>query len=155
MMERLAHAVIRRRRIVFGLWLVLSLIGAGLAGGIGDRLSQQFSIPGYSAYEANQRIFKDTHSGKNYTLVPVFHSNGDVTKAPGLQKRIATAAAVNPGSRVSSYFNTGHSPAYVSKDRHTMFAEIYPAGAVSFNGLKTIPKSRAALQQGLPAGVTA
>src|SRR3954447_1839293 len=108
MLERLAHTVIRRRRIVFALWIVLSIVGAGLAGGIGDRLSQQFSIPGYSAYEANQRIFKDTHTGKNYPLIPVFHSaSGDITKQPRLQQRIQAAAQANPGSRVSSYFATG------------------------------------------------
>src|SRR4051794_15334626 len=155
-MERLAHAVIRRRRIVFAAWIVLTLIGAGLAGGIGDRLSQQFSIPGYSAYEANQRIFKDTHTGKNFPLVTVFHSaSGDVTKQPGLQRRIAAAVKVNPGSRVSSYFNTGGSSAYLSKDRHTMFAVIYPPGRADFNGLKTLGATRSALKQDLPAGVTA
>src|SRR3954466_4996156 len=156
MMQQLAHTVIRRRRIVFAVWIVLSLVGAGLAGGIGDRLSQQFSIPGYSAYEANQRIFKDTHTGKNFPLVTVFHSaSGDVTKQPGLQRRIAAAVKVNPGSRVSSYFNTGGSSTYLSKDRHTMFAVIYPPGAPSFQGLKTVPKTRSVLKQGLPAGVTA
>src|SRR3954462_13311786 len=98
MMEHLPHTVIPRRRIVFAVWIVLSIVGAGLAGGIGDRLSQQFSIPGYSAYEANQRIFKDTHTGRNYPLVPVFHSAGDITKQPGLQQRIEAAAKVNPGS---------------------------------------------------------
>src|SRR5690349_6321813 len=156
MLERLAHTIIRRRRIVFALWIVLTLIGASLAGGIGNRLSQQFSIPGYSAYEANQRIFKETHTGKNFPLVPVFHSaSGDVTKQPGIERRIAAAARINPGSRVSSYFNTGGSSAYVSKDRHTTFAVIYPPGRADFNGLKTLPQTRAALKQGLPAGVTA
>src|SRR3954471_19498211 len=156
MMQQLAHTVIRRRRIVFAVWIVLSIVGAGFAGGIGDRLSQQFSIPGYSAYEAHQRIFKDNHTGKNFPIVPVFHSaTGDVTKQPGLQQRIAAAARLNPGARVSSYFNTGGSSAYVSKDRHTMFAVIYPAGPADFNGVKTLPKTRAALKQGLPAGVTA
>src|SRR4051794_33318796 len=156
MMQQLAHTVIRRRRIVFAVWIVLSIVGAGFAGGIGDRLSQQFSIPGYSAYEANQRIFKDNHTGKNFPIVPVFHSaTGDVTKQPGLQQRIAAAARLNPGARVSSYFNTGGSSAYVSKDRRTMFAVIYPAGPADFNGVKTLPKTRAALKQGLPAGVTA
>jgi RND superfamily putative drug exporter len=155
MLERLAHTVIRRRRVVFGLWILLSLVGAGLAGGIGDRLSQQFSIPGYSAYEANQRIFKANHTGKNFPLVAVFRAPGDVTKQPGLEQRVAAAAAKNPGSRVSSYFNTGGSAAYLSKDRHTMFAVIYPAGAASFNGLKTLPATRAALKRDLPAGVSA
>src|SRR5204863_250461 len=156
MLQQLAHTVIRRRRIVFAAWIVLSIVGAGFAGGIGDRLSQQFSIPGYSAYEANQRIFKENHTGKNYPMVPVFHSaTGDIAKQPGLQRRIAAAAKLNPGARVSSYYNTGGSAAYLSKDRHTMFAVIYPAGAADFNGIKTLPKTRAALKQGLPAGVTA
>src|SRR3954466_7366866 len=155
MMQQLAHTVIRRRRIVFAVWIVLSIVGAGFAGGIGDRLSQQFSIPGYSAYEANQRIFKDNHTGRNFPLVPVFHSTGDVTKAPGVEQRIAAAVKVNPGSRVSSYFNTGGNSTYLSQDRHTMFAVIYPPGAPSFQGLKTVPKTRSVLKQGLPAGVTA
>jgi RND superfamily putative drug exporter len=155
-MERLAHAVIRRRRIVFALWIVLSILGAAMAGGIADRLSQQFSIPGYSAYEANKRIFAENHTGRNYPLVPVFRSaSGDVTKQRGLEQRIAAAAKANPGSRVSSYFNTGASAAYVSKDRHTMFAVIYPAGQADFNGLKTLGTTRAALKHGLPPGVTA
>src|SRR4051794_12718551 len=156
MMQQLAHTVIRRRRIVFAVWIVLSIVGAGFAGGIGDRLSQQFSIPGYSAYEANQRIFKDTKTGKNFPLVTVFHTaGGDITKKPGLEQRVAAAAKENPGSRVSSYFNTGGNAAYVSKDRQTMFAVIYPAGRADFNGLKTLPKTRTALKQDLPAGVTA
>src|SRR5215212_8464696 len=105
-MERLAHSVIRRRRIVFGLWFVLTIVGASLAGGIGDRLSQQFSIPGYSAYEANQRIGKATHTGDRYPLVAVFHTaKGDVTKQPGIEPRVAAASRENPGARVSSYFN--------------------------------------------------
>src|SRR5204863_8103391 len=34
-------------------------------------------------------------------------------------------------------------------------AVIYPPGRASFNGLKTLSKTRTALKQGLPAGVTA
>ncbi len=57
----------------------------------------------------------------------VFHSNGDITKQAGIQKAVVAAAKVNPGSRSSSYWSTG-SRAYVSKDGHTTFAEIYPPG---------------------------
>ena len=62
-------------------------------------------------------------------------------------------AAVNPGSRSSDYFSTG-SDAYVSKDRHTTFAEIYGPGNTGFNSTVHIKKVRAALRQATPPGVT-
>src|SRR4029450_5012402 len=61
-------------------------------------------------------------------------------------------AAHNRGSRVSSYFSTG-SDAYVSRDRHTTFAELYPPGNQGFNGNVKIKEARAALKQATPAGV--
>ena len=60
-------------------------------------------------------------------MIAVFHSAGDITKKRGIAKAIERAQAVNKGSRVSSYFTTG-SRAYISKDGHTTFATIYPAG---------------------------
>ena len=44
---------------------------------------------------------------------------------------------------------------YVSKDRHTTFATIYPAGIPGFNGTNHIKETRAALQKAAPPGVTA
>ena len=87
-------------------------------------------------------------------LVAVFHSNGDVTKQAGIQKAIADAAKVNPGSRVSSYWSTD-SNAYVSKDGHTTFAEIYPPGTPTFSSSVHISQVRAKLKEGAPAGVQA
>jgi RND superfamily putative drug exporter len=84
--------------------------------------------------------------------VAVFHSNGDVTKE-NLQPAIDKAAAVNPGSRVSSYFDT-HSTLYVSKDRHTTIAEIYPPGENTFSGEVGVPEVRRALESAAPPGVT-
>jgi putative drug exporter of the RND superfamily len=150
----LARFVLRHKRAIALAWVALTLLGAYSANAVSKRWLEQFSIPGYSAYEANQRVLKTFGTGENAPLVPVFVSQGDVTKAKGIAKAVAAAAAVNRGSRVSSYFST-HSDAYVSKDRHTTFAEIYPPGKPSFSSNVHIKDVRAALKDATPAGVTA
>ena len=92
--------IVRRRRVVIGVWVVLTLFGAFSAGQVSKRWFESFSIPGYSSYEANQRTLKAFGTGEQAPLVAVFHSNGDITKQAGIQKAIAAAAKVNPGSRV-------------------------------------------------------
>ena len=54
-------------------------------------------------------------------------------KTPG--KPAPRSELVNVPRLVSSFFTTG-SKAYVSKDGHTTFATIYPAGSPDFNGVK-------------------
>ena len=151
-LARLAHAIVRRRWIVIGVWIVLTIFGAYAAGRVSDRWFESFSIPGYSSYEANQRTLKTFGTGEQAPLVAVFHSDGDVTKAKGMPRAVAAAAAVNPGSRTSSYFSTG-SRAYVSKDGHTTFAEIYPPGTPTFSSSVHIKQVRAKLKAATPAGV--
>src|SRR5713101_7279440 len=101
MLERLAHWIVRHRRVVIGLWIVLTIFGAFSASQVSKRWLTQFSIPGYSAYEANQRTLQVFGSGEQAPMVAVFHSAGDVTKEKGIATAIAHAKAVNPGSRVS------------------------------------------------------
>src|SRR5438034_7929367 len=153
-MERLARTVIRRRRVVVGVWLALTIFGAYSAARVSKRWFESFSIPGYSAYEANQRTLHTFGTGEQAPLVAVFHSDGDVTKVSGIDAAIAAAAGVNPGSRVSSYWSTG-SRAYVSKDGHTAFAEIYPPGSPTFSSSVHIDQVRARLKAATPAGVQA
>jgi RND superfamily putative drug exporter len=152
-MTALARLVLRHKRAIVFLWLALTLIGAYSANAVSKRWLEQFSIPGYSAYEANQRTLKTFGTGENAPLVAVFHSDGDVTKVTGIKQAIAAAERQNPGSRVSSYFSTG-SDAYVSRDRHTTFAELYPPGNQGFNGNVKIGEARTALQKATPPGVT-
>jgi putative drug exporter of the RND superfamily len=152
-MTALARLVLRHKRAIVFLWLALTLIGAYSANAVSKRWLEQFSIPGYSAYEANQRALKTFGTGENAPLVAVFHSDGDVTKVTGIKQAIAAAEGQNPGSRVSSYFSTG-SDAYVSRDRHTTFAELYPPGNQGFNGNVKIGEARTALKQATPPGVT-
>jgi RND superfamily putative drug exporter len=154
-LERLAHLIVRRRRAVIGIWIVLTVFGAYSAGAVSKRWLTQFSIPGYSAYEANQRTLHTFGNGEQAPMIAVFHSNGDITKKTEIANAIDKAQAANKGSRVSSYFSTG-SRAYVSKDGHTTFATIYPAGIPDFGNVKFIKPTRAALREALPAstGVT-
>jgi putative drug exporter of the RND superfamily len=153
-LERLGHLIVRRRKAVLGLWVVLTLFGAFSAQQVSDRWFQSFSIPGYSAYEANQRALHTFGTGEQAPLVAVFHSSGDITKEKGITKAVAAAASVNRGSRVSSYWSTG-SKAYVSRDGHTTFAEIYPPGMPDFSSSVHIKQVRAKLQAATPSGVTA
>jgi RND superfamily putative drug exporter len=152
-LERLAHLVIRRRRWVVLAWIGLTLFGLFSTTRLADRWFESFSIPGYSAYEANQRALKTFGTGEQAPLVAVYRSSGDVTKVKSIGASIAKGAAVNPGSRTSSYFSTG-SLAYVSKDRRTTFAEIYPPGQPGFSSNVHIKKVRAALKSAAPPGVT-
>src|SRR5947209_18273425 len=154
LLASLAHVIVRHRRAVIGVWVLLTLFGAFSASQVSKRWFESFSIPGYSAYEANQRTLKTFGTGEQAPLVAVFRSKGDVTKAAGIEKAIAAAAHVNPGSRVSSYWSTG-SRAYVSKDGHTAFAEIYPPGTPGFSSNTHIKASRAALKRSTPQGVQA
>src|SRR5213593_4382731 len=98
MLERLAHLIARRRKRVIAVWALLTIFGAFSAQQVSKRWFQSFSIPGYSAYETNQRALKTFGSGEQAPLVAVFHSKGDVTKASGIKDAIAAGASVNPGS---------------------------------------------------------
>jgi RND superfamily putative drug exporter len=155
LLRRLAHLVLHHRKIVLGAWIALTAVGAVMAPRAVDRMLTTFSIPGSSAYKANQQIFKTFHNGDVRPMVLVYHdASRDVTTVPGVERSIAAALAVNPGSRLSSYFST-HSDAYVSKDRHTTFAEIYPPGVNGFGAGGAVSKTQAAVERSAPAGVQA
>jgi putative drug exporter of the RND superfamily len=152
LLARLAHRIVRRRRVVIGVWVVLTLFGGFSAGQVSKRWFESFSIPGYSAYEANQRALHVFGTGEQAPLVAVFSSSGDITTQAGIPKAIAAAAKVNPGSRSSSFWST-NSRAYVSEDGHTTFAEIYPPGTPGFSSTTHIKAMRAKLKAATPAGV--
>jgi RND superfamily putative drug exporter len=121
---------------------------------LSDRWFESFSIPGYSAYEANQRTLQAFGSGEQVPLVVVLtDKNRDITTVPGVEDAIGAAAGVVRGGRVGSWFET-KSDMYLSPDRHTMVATIYPPGDATFSSFPPIAEARAALQQATPNGVT-
>ena len=170
MLARLAHIVARNRWKVIGVWIVLTLFGGFAAGQVGKRWYQQFSIPGYSAYETNQRTLERFGTGIRPPDVVVFHASGDVTtgaNAAAIQAAMARAAKAVPrvrlllgpslnyvSARTSSYFSTSDNPMYVSKDKHTTFEEIYPPGEATFSTTSRATDILAAAKKGLPSGIT-
>jgi RND superfamily putative drug exporter len=152
-MTRLARLVLAHRKLVAGIWLVLTIFGAFSASQVSKRWFESFSIPGYSAYEANQRTLKALGTGEAAPLQAVVTVPGDVTKTPGVKSALQAAIDAVPDARSSSYFSTGNRM-YVSKDGHTTFAEIFNAGTPGFTFDVHDKEARAALLAALPKGAT-
>ena len=89
MLGGLGHFVFRRRKLIVVAWIGLAIFGAYSASQVSKRWLEQFSIPGYPAYEANQRALKTFGTGEQPPLVAVFTSKGDVTKEAGIPAAIA------------------------------------------------------------------
>src|SRR4029450_1712490 len=99
-MAGLARLVIRVRWLVVGAWIVLTVIGMFSAAKLSDRWFESFSIPGYSAYEANQRTLEAFGSGEQVPLVVVLTAKDrDITNADGVEGAVASAAAGTHGPR--------------------------------------------------------
>ncbi len=153
MLARLAHVTARHRKAIIFTWIALTVFGGFAAGQVSERWLQSFSVPGYSAYEASQRTFDRFGTGERPPSVVVFQTKGDATKSEAIPAAMERARETSPGARTSSYFSTG-SDAYVSRDRHTTFMEVYPAGAPQFATKSGADAMLKAASAGLPAGTT-
>ena len=153
MLARLAHLIARRRWYVISAWIVLTVFGGYAAGQVSKRWFQSFSIPGYSAYEASQRTVHIFGTGERAPNVVVFQTSGDATKSDAIKAAMDRAVKTSPGVRSSSFYSTG-SDAFVSKDRHTTFMEVYPSGSPQFDTKSGAAAMLKAAQAGLPAGTT-
>src|SRR5439155_6982033 len=151
-LESLARFVIRHRKLVIGGWLLLTLVGAFSANAINKRWLDQFSIPGYSAYEANQRTLKVFGNGAQPPHVALFTVEGDVTKDNAIRAALAKFHRQFPAFRIGSYFST-HSRAYVSKDGHSTFATLYPPGKPGFSSESHAGEVRDSIRAALPGSV--
>jgi len=154
MLTRLAQLTVRHRWAVISCWLILAVLGGFAAGKVSTRWYQSFSIPGQPAYQAGQRTLTAYGAGVRPPSVVVFHTAGDATKSRAIAQAMRRATATVPGALTSSYFST-HNPAYVSRDRHTTFMELYPPGQGTFSTKSGAAATRAAAASGLPAGITA
>ncbi|GAA1966902.1 MMPL family transporter [Catenulispora subtropica] len=162
-MEALSNFVVRHRRLVALVWLGALIAGVFAASGLSSRLDQSFSMPGQKGYAANQAVLKQYGNGAGQEpLVPVLTvpagtTVDDPAGAAAVAKAFAAVAAL-PGYRVVSYADT-HDPVFVSADRRTTFALVYPklpphseaAAAVG----AAADQVAATLRPNLPAGVKA
>src|SRR5919198_4739147 len=88
-LAELARWIMRHRRLIAGAWIVLTLFGAFSASEVSKRWLEQFSIPGFSAYEANQRTLKTFGSGAQGPNIAVLSVKGDVTKSTAARETLA------------------------------------------------------------------
>ena len=151
MLERLARVVIRHRKPVVAAWIALTLFGVFAAKQVSTRWLEQFSIPGYSAYETNQTTLRVFGNGASPPHVAVFTVPGDVTKSTEIPAALRAVKDEFPEFRYSSYFDT-HDPSYVSKDGHTTFAEIYATGQQGFNANSHTGDVRQTLKENFSGG---
>src|SRR3954447_21303837 len=152
-LARLGHLSARYRWPIILVWVVLTLVGAVVAGKLSTRWNQSTAIPGKPAYETGQRTLKVFGAGVRTPNVVVFHSSGDITKSAAVRAAIARFDKASPGALTSSYFST-HSLAYVSRDRHTTFQEVYLPGRAGVDRKSGAVEMRAVAAKGLPAGTT-
>jgi RND superfamily putative drug exporter len=149
----LARVVLRHRRLIIFAWIGLTLFGAFSAQQVSKRWLEQFSIPGYSAYEANQRALKTFGIGAQPPHVAVFRTSGDITKSgTAIQSALSQIPRRFHGFEVNSYFST-HNRAYLSRDRTTAFATIYPTGRPGFSAETHTGEIRTMLKDAAPPGV--
>src|ERR1051326_425990 len=150
----LAHFTARYRWPVIAVWLVLTVIGGVAAGKLSARWYQSTAIPGKPAYEGSLRTLKAFGAGQRSPNIVVFHSSSvDVRRSPAVRAATARVATMNPGALTSSYFSTGNQM-YVSRDRHTTFEEVYPAGRSGVDKKSGAVKMRAEAAKVLPAGIS-
>ena len=120
---------------------------------VSKRWYQSFSIPGKSAYEANQRTLETFGTGVRPPNVVVFHTSGDATKSDAIKAAMQRAAATMPGLahelllldrqldvRLAA---TGTRPSRRSTRR----------ASAKFDTKSGADKMRAAAAKGLPAGI--
>ncbi len=153
MLARLAHIVMRRRWWFIAGWVGLTVLGAYSAQAVSTRWLEEFSIPGYSAYEANQRALDTFGTGAQPPHVIVLSSQGDITKNGGVAAAIEKVSAQFPDFRVASFFTTDGNAAYVSEDRRTTFATFYPPGQQGFDAETFTGEIRHAFAEVVPPGV--
>jgi len=152
-LARLGRLTIRYRWPVIVLWIVLTIFGGVAAGKLSSRWYQSMSIPGKPAYEAGQRALGELGAGVRAPNVVVFHAEGDVTKSVAIRAAMTRVTNAHPRALTSSFFSTG-SLAYVSRDRHTTFMNVYPPGPGRLDTKSGAETLRAEAARGLPAGTT-
>ncbi|CAA9530538.1 MAG: hypothetical protein AVDCRST_MAG73-907 [uncultured Thermomicrobiales bacterium] len=129
-MDRLTDLVLGHKRLVVGVWLVVTVAAVTGVSSAVDALSQDFSVPGREGAEASQEILREYgNGGDGSPLVPVVTlPEGTTVDSPGVRDdlgalfgRIADAA---PRTRVASFASTGDR-AFVSADGRTTFGLVF------------------------------
>jgi RND superfamily putative drug exporter len=129
-MARWTGFVLRHKRLVMLAWLVVTLVGGALAPTAIDRLGYDFGLPGQPAYEANREIEKRFGGGGavDPLLVTVTVPEGRSVDEAEVRAELGAAFGRldRPGWRVVSALDALDPAPFVSADRRTTFALLYP-----------------------------
>ncbi len=129
-MRGLTEWVLNHKRLVLGLWLVVTIAAFAAVQPANDALSQQFNVPGGEGFETNQALGEIYGNGGDISpLVPVVAlPRGTTVDSPGVRQQLDAAVgkveAALPEARTASYASTGDR-AFVSDDGRTTFALVY------------------------------
>ena len=154
-MATLTRWVLGHKKLVAGLWVILTLAGIAAIGPADKSFNQQFSIPGKEAFAANSQIAATYGSGGDVApLVPVVSlPEGKTVDSPAvraeLKAALAKIEAALPDARVASYAST-HDRTFVSEDGRTTFALVY----IPVRGGIDPGQAEARVAQAAVAGVT-
>ncbi len=124
-MTALTRWVLSHKRLVIGVWVVITIAAFASIQPSSDALSQEFTVPGREGFETNREIVARYGSGGDVApLVPVVTLPAPTTfDAPGVRAQFDAAVdrvrAAVPGSRALA------DEAFVSKDRRTAYALVY------------------------------
>ncbi|MDX6204182.1 MAG: putative drug exporter of the superfamily [Frankiales bacterium] len=133
-MDRLSSFVLARRRWIFGFWLVVFIAGIPAAGAVSKRLSLDFSLPGQSGYETEQKLIKaygGAVAGEPYVPVVTVASGQTVAGSATDIKAVFDALRPLAGVRVIDY-STTHDKGLISADGRTTFGLVYAPLPTSF-----------------------
>jgi RND superfamily putative drug exporter len=123
--------VLAHRLLVLLFWLALAASGIVTASSATHALSQRAALPGKPGYEANQLIQRLYGNGAATAPFVAVLALPPGRRVETLSVRTAIGSALRavqervPGSRVVSYASADD-PRFVSRDRGTSFALIYP-----------------------------
>ncbi len=129
-MATLTRWVLAHKRLVAGLWIVVTIVAFGAIQPAGDALSDEFGVPGREGFETNRVIASTYGNGGDVApVVPVVTlPKGTTIDSPGVTAELDNALAkmeqALPNARVASYVST-RDDAFVSRDRRTTYALIY------------------------------
>jgi len=154
-MNVITRFVLDHKRLVLGLWLVVTIAAFAAIQPAGNALSQQFSVPGREGFETNKELDAIYGNGGDVApIVPVVTlPKGKTVDSPGITRQLdaalARVEAALPDARTASYASTGDR-AFISDDGRTTFALVYiPAKGGVAPGQAEARQAQAAL-----AGVT-
>ena len=131
-MRALTTWTLANKRLVVIMWLIVAAISLIATGPASNSLTSTMTLPGQPGYETNQAILSSFgNGGRDAPIVPVITLPPGVTvDSAGVRAELAAALAgvqqAVPKARIVSYASTG-SNLFVSADRRTTFALVYPA----------------------------